>query len=570
MVAKESHRDLIALLERFISETEEAYLELGTLYPKVMREMESSFSSKAGGFSQDAAKARSLVAGGKGIFDDAKEKFEGIARSDAVLIERLQEGLAELSSLEGYIAKIRDDTSEMELVSLNALTVALKSGSAGKAFSVITEELKRLSARTIQMTEDLTVRGAALSGQFAIFSQSIEELESKVGELFAELSRSFVAYYDELSRGVLAFADGFERLSAKADGLRKPIGDLMVEIQLHDIIRQSTEHVAMALKELDSSQGLGEAEEAAFLSLVMDLSSKLIDEIAQKIERSIRIFSSCIGDVLSIAAEGEADRKRFAADGALGGGFEERLKGERELIAKLVDSAASKRDLSERGRLLLDGIGTLAESFKAFVKVSNRFRTIDIASRIEVAKQRVLLTMNDTVNAMSRLTQRIDEDVQGAVARTKDMIEGARGLIEGIATEFALQERAIIAMARSLTATIDSLGEAERGIASSIHEARIFSEAFVELIKDLGKAVEGLGALAERLRGIGASVEGIKAQADSKLASMGLRASESEVTSERLRAVIERFTILTHKRKAGELGGFEVEDGVEDGAVTLF
>ena len=42
------------------------------------------------------------------------------------------------------------------------MTVALKSGGAGKAFSVITDELKRLSTSTIALTESITARGREL------------------------------------------------------------------------------------------------------------------------------------------------------------------------------------------------------------------------------------------------------------------------------------------------------------------------------------------------------------------------------------------------------------------------
>jgi hypothetical protein len=34
--------------------------------------------------------------------------------------------------------------------------------------------------------------------------------------------------------------------------------------------------------------------------------------------------------------------------------------------------------------------------------------------------------------------------------------------------------------------------------------------------------------------------------------------------------MVERFTIFTHKKAAGEIGRFDVETGVEAGEITLF
>jgi hypothetical protein len=43
-----------------------------------------------------------------------------------------------------------------------------------------------------------------------------------------------------------------------------------------------------------------------------------------------------------------------------------------------------------------------------------------------------------------------------------------------------------------------------------------------------------------------------------------------EIGNQKLQSIIARFTIFTHKKKAGQIAGFEVEAGAESGTVTLF
>ena len=72
------------------------------------------------------------------------------------------------------INNIKEGSIEMELISLNAMTVALKSGTAGKAFSFITDELKKLSAQTIKLTDQLTINGKHQLTLFEKFGKKIE------------------------------------------------------------------------------------------------------------------------------------------------------------------------------------------------------------------------------------------------------------------------------------------------------------------------------------------------------------------------------------------------------------
>jgi hypothetical protein len=105
-----------------------------------------------------------------------------------------------------------------------------------------------------------------------------------------------------------------------------------------------------------------------------------------------------------------------------------------------------------------------------------------------------------------------------------------------------------------------------RATSEAIEAFTLFTPEFLGYIEESRRELASLRRLSERLRGAKVELEGLGA---SLLESLGGKI-DREIHGERLKAMIQRFTILTHKRAAGELGNFDVEDGVEVGEVTLF
>jgi hypothetical protein len=79
--------------------------------------------------------------------------------------------------------------------------------------------------------------------------------------------------------------------------------------------------------------------------------------------------------------------------------------------------------------------------------------------------------------------------------------------------------------------------------------------------------LSGLEALSARLKRIQGEFSALKGEL---VDANGIEIEEASIRSERLRAMIDRFTIFTHKKTAGEIGRFDVEEGAESGEITLF
>ena len=178
--------DLIDEVGRIERENEAAYLELGRIFPRLLEEMEHSAEKGERSFSALAAigLARSGESSERGqsySLEGAKRFFLAVREQDSSFLAKINEGISRLDELEAVISLVRADSEEMELISLNAMTVAIKSGAAGKAFLVITDELKKLSGHTIDQSEQVTSSGRQLLEFFARLRDALANWKRSIG-----------------------------------------------------------------------------------------------------------------------------------------------------------------------------------------------------------------------------------------------------------------------------------------------------------------------------------------------------------------------------------------------------
>jgi hypothetical protein len=103
-------------------------------------------------------------------------------------------------------------------------------------------------------------------------------------------------------------------------------------------------------------------------------------------------------------------------------------------------------------------------------------------------------------------------------------------------------------------------------------EFSLFTKRFFSLldeldgqVSELGDLVQGVGGIVEDLAGLGGELSERREKA---LAARGL--TSWSIRDPRLREMIEKFTILSHKKAAADIGGLTVEEGGRPGELTLF
>ncbi|MCA1753295.1 MAG: hypothetical protein LC641_01070 [Spirochaeta sp.] len=408
---------LLASLSHVVNRSEAIFLDIGRTFPSLMSEMRRSLDNSASlvagisGEAQYSALTAKKTETIEEILSDTRndiavagDRFQSMHAADSELFHELDANIQKLTQLETRIEAIREDSIEMELVSLNAMTVALKSGTAGRAFSHITDELKHISMLTIQRTEEVTKHGESLLQTFTTFRAALSEAGTFHEELFGEFRKRLHESFERFSEGVTNTVSALSSIRSRSEEVKAPLAFIMQEIQVQDLIKQSIDHVVISLS-----------------------------------------FT-----------------KQF-------------IKQTGSIIHRFQDLSTAEEPF--------------VRSFQSDIRTSYQ--------RLNEAKTHI----EASISGFSLFTESFFEEFQAAVGQ---------------------------------------LGELEE-LAGEINSVR------------------------NQLREVG---EKAAAQMAPILENRGL--SEWKLGSQRLRSIIERFTIFTHKQVAGELGGFDVEAGTESGEFTLF
>lgn len=569
-----SELGLIETIDAIERETEAIYLSLGKVFRTVKLavdansgEAESAITAALGfhrgGVSAAAARRRS-----EDFIEDAARYFKKAEAAEQTFLDGVEAGIHSLSRLDEIIGRIRSDSEEMEIVSLNAMTVALKSGAAGRAFSVITDELKRLSGRTIRHADDLSQAGATLLERLGALRVTLGSLSAAQSSFFASATAALENGFTALAHEVDQTAHDIRALSEEASSVRTPISAIMQEVQLQDIIRQSLDHVRISLKAAEPAaqctdeDPVDQDEEQAFLVEITRLSSSLLDDVSAQVRASLDRFNAGIAGVNAVMASVETARRALlAARGTAGDG--------RDYESKAAPYIDIKEKAMSEAVAISDGVRRLDDRFKQMNGILARFKSIVTASRIETARNKALAIVSTTVSGMMELTERLTEDVAaaGGVTRSfgKTLSAGMTDYLSGAEENLALLRE----KGGELKAEFARIDESRTRLWSIESEFKPFSDEFSTAISEASKSVGRIETLASELEAMRETLASCTGNDEESAA----RVAASSIHSERLRTIVDRFTIFAHKQTAARLGSLAADvDGssAESGEVTLF
>ncbi len=578
-------------LERISQSIGNIYLDVGDKFAKIFRELESGFQRSnftLSHFEDEGAdvpaveQIAALTRDAEAVVQDASRFFLDMNQKDDALFDSINQSIRSLHALESRIESIREDSMEMEIISLNAMTIALKAGSAGRAFSYITEELQKLSARTISYANELDAHGRRMLDLFAQFQVSVEEVQEFQKEFFAGFRSRLHESFESINRGLNAVAQRLNRTVEKARSVSDPLFRINDELQLQDIIKQSLDHVVLSLKQLGDLDYFGSdpLEQIGAAELLVDLCIKLLNDIQSRINGSFEVFRQRYVDLRAILESVEAERKSVALpaerpegrDLDLNAFFDESVQSIRELLSRIDQAMVQKDNIASQGRVVERELKLLENSIVRFYEIVDRYYGIEVVSRIEVAKQEVLRDRSQTIMELAKITDQIEHDVDAALSDIKDSLKKMSHTLRAYKSEVEGQKSEVGNILATIQESQVQLVASKSGLESSLGDFSLYTDDFFSLLRESEEKIEKLHREGLQIDDLTSSLKGIHsrvaAQKKDLMAKAGLE--KWDAGGEKLVELVSKFTILTHKQLAADLTGFKAETGDREGALTLF
>jgi hypothetical protein len=412
---------IIAKLNHIVEELGNIYLGMSDTYPRFFDQLDRESTN----FRKSNGKISSLSAVSQNIkvFMERKDSFsKENSIKEGELIKTIDKELDKLSNIEKGIVGMEECSEELELISLNAMVSALKAGNNGGAFPYITKELQRVSRQSRVTSNTIRLNGQNLDREYNVLIGQVRKGQAETGNDMGRVFEALEAVITRLSFYDTNFQEQGSLLENGIAQIKSPLYMILEEVQKHDIVRQSIDHIIISLEEIDTSYEEKTTEEKLnslkFSCQVYELSRFIIEDIKESVCRSYDRFSHEKKDVEaiidSLSREIETKGSEIGKDD-IGSRIESIRRSVTGYFSSQSETFARKEMSAEYFDELID---ELEDGIGQFAKVLNSIRNIHVASRIEVVKlkklenmENIINSIDDTVGTMENLLVQISESV---------------------------------------------------------------------------------------------------------------------------------------------------------------
>lgn len=578
--------DVSDIVKNLSVEIEEDYLVLTDKFKELFNELEQGFTTtnlmlKIDVKSKDENIIKDevvkLLNDAKEVVNNASEYFTEMNEKDLILYSHINSNIEQLNALKIHIRAIREDTTDLELLSINAMVVAIKAGIEGKGFSFITDELKKLSSKTIIYTQELSKQGNRIVLMFTDFQKEIEKLKKYQERFYSKFTDNLDDGFNNFSNGLQKIEKMVSEVIEKSQNISKPIFKIMDEIQFQDIIKQSLEHVIMSMNEIqfESKKDEESINKYAVIEVLSEISINLLSDVEQKITNCFATYKSNFILLREILDNIELEKQNFIRE-AKKYKINDIVEKSTIIIDKLVENIDNtlgfKNNLFLNLKTVKQDISKLTKYFSKYFEIIKRFSNIELVSKIEIEKREALRNRKEITGKMTDLTKKIEKDVNESM---KD-IEESNKISTKIVNDFQNSINMEFSVAKDFTKRIKTTKEIlinyNNNLQNSISNFKIYSEYFFQNLDDTEKKIKNLYEKTSNIASIKTKLYDINNNASKRKKEL-LRYNDLEkwdIKDDKIIDMINKFTILTHKQLAGNIVGVSVEQGDDAGKLTLF
>ena len=562
------------------------FLELSKDFPVMLRELDSISNRNSSAmmslrmFSSIQAQLKESIVAQQTLLTDNRTFLAEVREKNNNLFTHFSEKMHLLDTIQDIISGIRESCQEMEVISLNAMIVSIKSGKAGQAFSYITSNLKHMSLRLISQSEQLINNGSNVQSALQILKDEI----SKVNNLNQNASAES---YDSSATMIKAIEEISAKLSDMLESskqVKMPVVKAMEGIQMQDIIRQSLDDVLIAVQKLKKPGANLSPEEKLYVYNANDklatLCVRCLSKIKQKLDDSIDVFASNKEDAAKILDGIDQTKASFVNND------NESISGLLTLKMSIENAIDDFNGFSELFGLyqsvqanVLDAVQNIQEAvqtmslcFNAFLPIINNLQYVAIAQRIEVARNDAISSIKETVEYMAQLIANTKEKVDTAQKQLQEFTDTSHVQIQSFLETTSHNKTTFADVTEAKRTFSETLNKLYSELREAIRNFRIYSPDFYGSSDKIDQKIASLrnlsNKLAEEINSIDEYADDNRAQKENHMNLNNL--TDTGIHNADIEEFLEHFTITDDKLEAGSIAGISVTGGAESGEITFF
>jgi methyl-accepting chemotaxis protein len=410
--------------------------------------------------------------------DSAMDRAVSIMDGDERITDEVSHAIERVLEIRDQFDRILSVIEVIEIYSVNTILVASKAGREGFPLTRISEEMGKLSEKANRVSTNCRRLVDELDDAFGRFSKLRENIGILNENYLTRMKVQSNMVFNELIGDLNAQSVDVNDILRLASDIEGSIGQVMKWLQIEDIVRQDLEKVIYLDEEVSDGDTVGNlftsindpADRTRMFSLVSFLRNKKMRSIGENITPLIDGTSKCCRRVKGIL---NGFLERFSDTGGAGDGSSDgeqfnmiyrRLEGmKNEFIGYIEKIIDGKRNLYDLSLLVLDIMNSVGIFFADLTGIAKRFETINILTRIELAKQIELRkTMGSALTDVRNLPSKMKGIIDSSALLYREVHKGITASIEDYHVSYKHQEESLRSCIKSMERISAMLIESQR------------------------------------------------------------------------------------------------------------
>lgn len=439
--------------------------------------------------------------------DNEVEFFSDLNSRYSKFYDSLNESINELNEISSQVSELKNISEEMELIALNAMVISIKSGEKGRAFSKITENLKRLSnmmntdAQKLIFTEQEFLSNITeiknLYNQISNAKNTIENFSSSISSTIKDMINStslplenIVSQGQEIYQPILNAKKGLQNKKVIKQTLDK----------IHQILTQDTQSEVLGIE--FNSEMERSLDKISFEISSYELAEKMLYDINAKLLESSQIFKDNWKNVLEIRTQIEDGQKKYISQ------FLENSTetSDKNWITKLTDEENNSSKTIEQiillqqtqkimctnCKIISKKVLSMHDIFKELEPIIAQLHHVRILQEIEVSKNLAIGTVKNFVDDMDKLITNAQTNLEQLEKNVSQFISDIQILLKNFTETVNKNSDKIEVLKKQKNVFFENLSNYRLDLSNTIQNFTVLPEDFTETCKNTTDKMNGI------------------------------------------------------------------------------